>query len=202
MDDELDESPQQDPQPRKPARLRFQPRQIALLTGIWLILVGEVTVVTVLGGMLLAWLITVVFPLPAIDYAGRLHPWRTLVLGLHLLKDLAVSSVKLVGYAFGRRVPHPGIVKVPLASDSDLYQVNTAELVSVVPGTIVVDARQRSRILYLHVFDMPKDSTRDEVVADTLALEKRVVRALGSRAEFEALDREVPHDEPEFREVT
>ncbi len=70
MDDELDESPQQDPQPRKPARLRFQPRQIALLTGIWLILVGEVTVVTVLGGMLLAWLITVVFPLPAIDYAG------------------------------------------------------------------------------------------------------------------------------------
>ena len=44
--------------------------------------------------------------------------------------------------------------------------------------------------------------TRDEVVADTLALEKRVVRALGSRAEFEALDRKVPHDEPEFREVT
>ena len=55
-------------------------------------------------------------------------------------------------FAFGRDMPSPGIVRVDLKADSDLYQVNTAELVSVVPGTIVVDARQRSRILYLHVF--------------------------------------------------
>lgn len=183
-------------------RLRWQPRQVIVLALVWVVLWGQVNLVTVVGGVLMGILVTVLFPLPSIGWAGRPHPWALLVLLGHLVKDLAVASFRLAVFAFGRDMPSPGIVRVDLKADSDLYQVNTAELVSVVPGTIVVDARQRSRILYLHVFDMPKDSTRDEVVADTLALEKRVVRALGSRAEFEALDREVPHDEPEFREVT
>ena len=184
------------------SRLRWQPRQVIVLALVWVVLWGQVNLVTVVGGVLMGILVTVLFPLPSIGWAGRPHPWALLVLLGHLVKDLAVASFRLAVFAFGRDMPSPGIVRVDLKADSDLYQVNTAELVSVVPGTIVVDARQRSRILYLHVFDMPKDSTRDEVVADTLALEKRVVRALGSRAEFEALDREVPHDEPEFREVT
>ena len=183
-------------------RLRWQPRQVIVLALVWVVLWGQVNLVTVVGGVLMGILVTVLFPLPSIGWAGRPHPWALLVLLGHLVKDLAVASFRLAVFAFGRDMPSPGIVRVDLKADSDLYQVNTAELVSVVPGTIVVDARQRSRILYLHVFDMPKDSTRDEVVADTLALEKRVVRALGSRAEFEALDREVPHDEPGFREVT
>ena len=187
MDEELNEAAAASPGPRKAARLRFQPRQVAVLTLIWLILVGELSVVTVVGGVLLAWLITVIFPLPPVDYAGRLHPWRTLVLGLHLLKDLAVSSVKLVGYAFGRRVPHPGIVRVDLASDSDLYQVNTAELASVVPGTIVVDSRRKPRLLYLHVFDLPDPAERGQTIEETLALERRVVAAFGSREERDAV---------------
>ena len=183
-------------------RLRWPPRQVILLALVWVVLWGQVNLVTVVGGVLMGILVTVLFPLPSIGWAGRPHPWALLVLLAHLVKDLAVASFRLAVFAFGRDMPSPGIVRVDLKADSDLYQVNTAELVSVVPGTIVVDARQRSRILYLHVFDMPNDTTRDKVVADTLALEKRVVRALGSRAEFEALDRVVPHDEPEFREVT
>ncbi len=198
MDDALadDSAATPTPQPKapRPSRLRFQPRQIALLTLIWLVLVGQVNVVTVLGGMLLAWIITVVFPLPPIHYAGHLHPWRTLQLALHLLADLAISSVRLVGYAFGRRVPRPGIVRVPLRSDSDLYEVNTAELASVVPGTIVVDARQKPRLLYLHVFDLPDPAERQETIDDTLALERRVVRAFGNEEERRAVEEPAPQD--------
>lgn len=183
-------------------RLRWQPRQVVLLTLVWVVLWGQVNLVTVLGGVLAGVFVTIVFPLLPIEWGGRFRPWGAIVLLAHLLKDLAVASFRLAVFAFGRDMPRPGIVRIDLRSDSDLYQVNTAELVSVVPGTIVVDARQRSRVLYLHVFDMPEEATRDEVIADTLALERRVVRALGSRAEFEALDREVPRDEPEFKEVT
>lgn len=187
---------------RARARLRWQPRQVLVLTVLWLVLWGQVNLVTVVGGILVGVLVTILFPLLPIEWGGRLNPWGSIVLLAHLLKDLAVASFGLAVFAFGRDMPSPGIVRINLHSDSDLYQVNTAELVSVVPGTIVVDARQRSRTLYLHVFDMPRPETRDEVVADTIALERRVVRALGSRAEFEALDERAIRDEPTFREVT
>ncbi|HHU38664.1 MAG TPA: Na+/H+ antiporter subunit E [Propionibacterium sp.] len=187
---------------RARSRLRWQPRQVAVLTVVWVVLWGQVNLVTILGGILVAVGITLVFPLLPIEWGGRLHPWGAVVLVGHLLKDLAVASFRLAVFAFGRNMPTPGIVRIDLRSDSDLYQVNTAELVSVVPGTIVVDARRRSRTLYLHVFDLPDAELRDQVVADTLALERRVVRALGSRAEFAALDDEAPRDEPTFREVT
>ncbi len=183
-------------------RLRWQPRQVVVLTVVWLVLWGQVNLVTLVGGVLVGILVTIIFPLLPIEWGGRLRPWGAVVLLAHLLKDLAVASFRLAVFAFGRDMPSPGIVRIDLRSDSDLYQVNTAELVSVVPGTIVVDARRRSRVLYLHVFDMPHEQTRDEVVADTLALEKRVVRALGSKAEYASLDRETPRDEPQFKEVT
>lgn len=188
--------------PRRPRRIRWQPRQVALLAVVWLVLVGEVNFVTVVGGIALATLVTIVFPLPSIQWAGRPRLRGSVRLLAHLVKDLAVASVRLAAFAFGRDIPTPGIIRINLRSDVDLYQVNTAELVSVVPGTIVVDARRRSRTLYLHVFDLPDPELRAEVVKDTLALESRVVHALGSKAEMDALDHPELRDDPEFKEVT
>lgn len=172
------------------SRRRFQPKAIALLTVIWVALVGEISIVTVVGGALLGMLVTLLFPLPPVSYGGRIHPWGAAKLFMHLIKDLAVSSTRLAIFAFSRKAPRPGIIRVNLRTDSDLYQVNTAELASVVPGTIVVDARAKRRHLYLHVFDLPDLSERTEIVRDTLALEDRVVRAWGSRAEIAALEQE------------
>lgn len=169
-------------------RFRFQYRQIGLLTLVWLLLVGDVNLVTLVGGFAVSWLITIVFPMPPVHYYGRPRPWGIVVLGAALLRDLATASWWLAIDALrGRRVS-PGIVRVDLRSDSDLYQVNVAELVSVVPGTIVVDARRRTRVLYLHVFDMPRDGDAAQVVADTHAVERRLLRAFGSAAEIRALD--------------
>lgn len=188
---------------RSRARLRWQPRQVFVLTLVWLVLWGQVNLVTIVGGIAVGTLITVVFPLLPIEWGGRFNPWGTLLLVAHLLKDLAVASFNLALFAFGRDMPSPGIVRIDLRSHSDLYQVNTAELVSVVPGTIVVDARQRSRTLYLHVFDMRDPCMHDTVVSDTLALERRVVRALGSRAELADLDsHDGPPVDPTFAEGT
>lgn len=177
-----------EPRPVRRSAVRFQPKAILALTIVWLALVGEVTVVTVVGGAILATLVTVVFPLPPLHWAGHVNPWGLVLLAAHLLKDLATASFALAAAAFGRRPPRSGIVRVDLLSDNDLYQVNTAELCSVVPGTLVVDARPRRRQLYLHVFGVTSEDGRAKAVRDTLALERRVVRAFGSREEIEALD--------------
>ena len=115
--------------PVRQRRMRWQPRQVLVLAAVWLVLVGDINLVTVLGGFLLAILVTIVFPLPPIEWAGRVRPWGLLKLLVHLVKDLAVASFRLAVFAFGRDMPTPGIVRIDLRSDSDLFQVNTAELV-------------------------------------------------------------------------
>lgn len=173
-------------QPRRgPApRYRIQWRQITALTVFWLILVGQINIVSVVGGALLAWLVTIAFPLPPVNYGGRPHLFGTLRLAGAMLVDLGVASFALARFAFGRRLPRTGIVRVRLRSDSDFYQVLTAMLVSIVPGTVVLDARQRTRTLYLHVFDTPDGDHLVTAVPDTLGIERRVVMALGNDDEL------------------
>lgn len=177
-------------------RYRFQGRQIGLLTLVWLVLVGDLNLVTVVGGFLIAWLVTIVFPMPPVHYYGRVHPWGVVKLTLALLRDLATSSFRLAWYAFSGRPVHPGIVRVDLRVRSDLYQVNIAELTSIVPGTIVVDARRRTRALYLHVFDLPDAAAPAAVVDDTRRVERRLVAAFGSASEIGALDADGAPAEP------
>ena len=168
-------------------RYRFQGRQIGLLTLIWLLLVGEVRLVSVVGGFLIAWLITLAFPMPPVHYRGRLHAWGVLKLVVGVVVDLATSSVRLAAYAFSTRPIRAGVARVDLGVRSDLYQVNIAELVSIVPGTIVVDARRSTRALYLHVFDLPDPESRADVVVGVRRVERRLLAAVGSAAEIRAL---------------
>lgn len=169
-------------------RFRFQGRQVGVLTVVWLALVGEVNLVTVVGGVLIGWLITVIFPMTPVHYYGRPHPWGVVKLAVAVLADLAASSWRLAIYAFTARPISSAIVKVDVRVTSDLYQVNVAELVSIVPGTIVVDTSRHPRSLFLHVFDLPEAGGREAVIADTLRVERRLVTAFGSKAELAALD--------------
>lgn len=180
---------------RRPSRFRFQWRQSLVLAIGWVVLVGQVNVVSVVGGVLLAWLVTVLFPLPPVSYGGRLHPWGLVKLTAAVLVDLAVASFSLARFAFGRRMPRTGIVRVKLLSDSDLYQVLVSMLVSIVPGTIVLDARRSNRMLYLHVFDTPEGHHIESAAADALGIERRVVDALGSRAERDVVRQSGPEED-------
>lgn len=175
-----------------PTRRRFslQPRAIIALAFIWLALVGQVNWFTVASGVLLAWLVTVLFPLPAIHYRGRLRPFGLIRLAFSTLRDLAKASSILAFQALNPRFyPHPAVVRVPLVSDSDLYQTQTAQLVSIVPGTIVLEARRSTRTLYLHVFDVADAAEAEEAVRDALRVERNVMGGFASRAEIEAAAR-------------
>jgi multicomponent Na+:H+ antiporter subunit E len=165
-------------------RFRFQGRAVVLLALVWVMLWGEVSLLNILYGLVLGWLVTVVFWLPPIRYYGRLHPWRVVVLVAVQLYDLAVASVQLASVAFRRRPQvRPGIVRVDLRSHNDLYQVAVAALISIVPGTLVVETNRHPRSLYLHVFDLPDDAAVEHAREHALAIERRLVRAFGSTAE-------------------
>lgn len=162
---------------------------VVLLTAVWLLLLGRVTALSVLSGLVLAALIGVLFPMPAIRWSGRLRPLGLLRLAGAVLWDLARASVELAVLALDpRRRPRPGVVAVHLSSDSDLHQVATGTVLSIVPGSVVVEARRRTRTLYMHVVDMGADEAGEHRRAGQLA-ELRILRAFGTRAEIERAER-------------
>ena len=92
--------------------------------------------------------------------------------------------------SFAPRIDYkPAVVRVDLHSNSDLYQVEIAELISIVPGSIVIDARRSSRVLYLHLLDVSGPDGVQRAKAEALKVERRVLRAMGSSAAIEALER-------------
>ena len=60
--------------PSNRLRFRLQWRAIILLTAVWVMLWGEASLVNILVGALLGWLVTVVFLLAPIRYYGRVRP--------------------------------------------------------------------------------------------------------------------------------
>jgi multicomponent Na+:H+ antiporter subunit E len=62
----------------------------------------------------------------------------------------------------------------------------TAELSSLVPGSLVIEAHRLTGMLYLHVLDLDAAGGADKVRQDTLDLEARVLRAFASNEELQA----------------
>lgn len=170
---------------RRRLRWRFQWRSIGLMALVWLVLSREVSLQTIVGGLLTGWLVTVVFPLPPIRYYGHIHLWGITKMLAALVRDLTVAAVKLTVVALSPRPRiQPGIVRVDLRSHSDLFQVMVASLVSIVPGTLVLEVRRTRRLLYLHVFNLPDAAAVVATRNEALAVEQRVLHAFGSAREL------------------
>ena len=70
------------------------------------------------------------------------------------------------------------VVRVDLRTHSDLYLTLTSELVSLVPGTLVMEARRQESVVYLHVMDVRSEPTSTTARRKVLEAEERVVRSL------------------------
>ncbi len=178
-----------------PAR-RFHPASLVVLTVVWVLLWDQISLFLVLTGLLLALLVGLVFPLPPIDLRGRFRPLQGLRLVGRLLVDAARASVEVVRLAFRfGAVPRSSIIRVQLRSRSDLYLTVTAEQVSLVPGTIVLEAHRATSTLYLHVLGATDEVAIASAVQGVFDAEARALRTFGSAAEVAALEAGEPQPE-------
>ena len=167
-------------------RLLLQWPTLLWLTIVWVLLWGEVSVGNVLAGLLVAGAVSLAMPLPPVAATGRVRP-----LGLaHLLGrfavDVVVASVQVGLQAFRPRPPRSAVIGVRLRSSSDLYLTLTAELCSLVPGSVVVEAHRLTGTLYLHLLDVDGTDGIEAARRRVLEQEERVLRALASDAELAA----------------
>ncbi|WP_051196502.1 Na+/H+ antiporter subunit E [Jonesia quinghaiensis] len=155
------------------------------LTIVWVLLWGDLSAANVLGGAALGILIMVVFPLPSIDYAGRFRPVYVIALFVSFLRELVVASFQVAWLALRvNHQPRSAVVRVKLRSTSDLYLTLTAEMSSLVPGSLVIEAHRLTSTLYLHVLDIDHSGGADAVRDHVLVLEERVLKALASDQEL------------------
>ncbi|MGH3898124.1 MAG: Na+/H+ antiporter subunit E [Pseudonocardiaceae bacterium] len=138
--------------------------------------------------MLVAVLVTAVFPLPLTGERLPVRPFRLLRLFGYLAYDLVVSSVNISWETlwYGPRTT-AGIVAVPLHTSSALVAAAVADAVSLAPGTFVLQIDRRCGICYVYTLGMRRPDDAERVRRDLLALQRRVINALGSRAEIAAI---------------
>ena len=156
------------------------------LTVVWVLLWGDLRLGNVLAGLAIAFAVTVLLPLPAVASGGRLRPLGMVRLIAHFVRDLIVASVQVGVQAFQPGPPVSAVIRVQLRSPSDLYLTLTAELCSLVPGSIVVEAHRLTRTLYLHVLDVDTAGGVEAARQSVLDQEERVLRAIASDTQLAA----------------
>lgn len=163
---------------------------IGWLALVWVLLWGDLSVANVLGGIALGALVVVVLPMPGPPSPGRVRPLRVAVLVGRFLFDLVHGSLQVAGVVLrslrpgDARLPHGAVVGVQLRTRSELYLTLTAQLATLVPGSLVVEANAGTGMLYLHVLDVELSGGVDAVRTYVLRLEERVLRALAGDLEL------------------
>jgi multicomponent Na+:H+ antiporter subunit E len=174
---------------RAPARVRLRVPQLPVivwLTVVWVALWGDVSVANILGGLAVSVAVCTVFPLPPLRMGLHVNLPRLGWLVLHFLGDVVAASAQVawVTMQLGRQ-PRNAVIEVDLRTRSDLILTIVAEMVSLVPGSLVVEARRSTHTLFLHVLDAKDMSGVERMRTQVFELERRVVRALAPDSETE-----------------
>lgn len=148
------------------------------LTAVWVLLWGAPTPLTVVGGLLVAVIVLMLFPLPRVQVRFVVRPLATVVLLARFLYDLVVASLEVSWLAIARGPTTRGaVMDIELVGDEELLQTITAEMVALVPGTVVIDLEPHQRLLTLHALDVTNLREAQLVRRRVLAQEARVLRA-------------------------
>ncbi|SCF38170.1 multisubunit sodium/proton antiporter, MrpE subunit [Micromonospora purpureochromogenes] len=176
------------PPTRRAGRRRDQAIALGWLIAVWNLLWGEISWGNLLGGALVGVAVLLFFPLPPVSFGGRLRPRALLVLLATFVAELVDASVRVAAIAVrpGYR-PRGAIIGVRLRVGTDLNLALTAELLSLVPGTLILEVDREAAILYVHVLDVRRPEDLSDSRARVLTVEERVVRAVGSDAEVRLL---------------
>ncbi|MDL5155341.1 Na+/H+ antiporter subunit E [Actinomycetospora termitidis] len=152
---------------RRPRVLR-----VLWLTLVWVLLWGTFSWANLLGGLAVAIVVLALFPLPAVSTGGRLRPLALVRVFLDVARDLVVSSVQVAWQSVRPGPPiRSSIVAVEVSEDSELLMAMLVECLSLVPGSVVVEASAEERMLWAHVLGADDDAAVERFRAQVARLE-------------------------------
>lgn len=155
------------------------------LTAVWVLLWGTFTPQSVLGGVVVAIVVTMLFPMPPLPDRLPVRPVRLLGLAAFLFYDLVVSSVE-VSWQILRHGPHARgtIIAVPLLSTSDRVTTVIANALSLSPGAMTLQIDQAGQVWYVYALGSRDRAGVERARLRSMDIQRRVLAALGSPAEL------------------
>ena len=169
-------------------------QEIPLLVGmmlVWGALWQDFAVGNLVFGLLISLLLVRVFRLPPIILSGRFNIWRAVVFIGAFLRDITRASFEVMYLAVfrGPRTTS-AVITVTLRTESDLLVTFVGHVLTLVPGSYVVEVDRSSSTLYLHVLNVNDQAGVEKARAGVLLIEERLIRMMGSTEELAALNAE------------
>lgn len=160
---------------------------------IWLVVVWgalwqDFSPGNLLFGALIAMGVSRTFYLPPVELSGRFNVLRAATFAAWFLKEVVVASIQVfyLGAVRGPAIRN-AVIAVPLRSTSDLIMTATGHVLSLIPGSLVVEVDRGTSTLYVHALNVPTPESVEKVRADILGIEAGLIRVMGSRDELAAL---------------
>lgn len=165
--------------------------ELPLLVGLvllWTMLWHEISLLSVVSGIVVAIVVMRVFYLPPVELAGRFNVWYALRYLGYFLWHLALASWQVAWLAVRPGPPPPcSVIAVRLRTRSDFILTMVGLTTSLIPGSLVAEVDRFESILYLHVLNTPTQKEITAMRREARRIERLLVMTLGSREEMREL---------------
>lgn len=168
---------------------------LLLLLFVWGALWQDFSLGNMIFGAVIALVIVNLLPLPPVVLSGRINLWYCLKLFIWFMGQVVVASfhVAKLAIANGKKT-HSAIIAVPLRTGSDLIVMTVGHVLTLIPGSFVIDVDRSSSTLYLHYIDIESPADVEKARAAIRDIERRLIMAIGSPDEYEAIKNECGPD--------
>ncbi len=155
------------------------------LTLVWILLWGTFSAANIASGLMVALVITLLLPLPRVPVEGKVRPLALVRLILYVAAQLVVSSFQVAWLAI-RPGPPPltAVLRAHLPVKSDLVLALSAGVLTLIPGSVVLEIDQKRRLLYLHVLDVGSDENVERFYRQVKTVERLMVAAFERDADW------------------
>ncbi|WP_029118141.1 Na+/H+ antiporter subunit E [Mycobacterium sp. URHB0044] len=155
------------------------------LTMVWMFLWGTVSAANAVTGLAIALVITLLLPLPAVPVEGRLHVLSLLRLVVQVAWYLVLSSAQLAWLAVKPGPPpRTAVLRAHLAIKSDLVLALAVSVITLIPGSIVLEIDQTRRMIYVHVIDVGSERAVARFYHQVAVLERLLIASFERGADW------------------
>lgn len=176
---------------RRRVSLRQELPLLVWLVIVWGALWQDFSPGNLLFGALLAVLVARMFYLPPVELSGRFNILHAVPFALRFLGMVAAASVEVMYLAAvrGPRVTN-AVVAVRLRSQQDLMVTAVGHVISLIPGSLVVEVDRSTSTLYVHALNVSSPEAVESLRKEVRSIEASLIRIMGTSEELEAIRQE------------